>query len=187
MKTKEELEAVLKMVDETNQSATDLNDYHKMRRREGVLAVHEMMKESHTSEDMINQIFRHKKGLKDNHSDAKIINMKDYTAYNKKLAEIIEDVDSLYDNVYDNLISLACLDKWKEWDESQPIGAICNFSENALRDTGDKNIDLLFEMLDKMVEVREKINVSKTKDIMTDDEFDEFDESSDFDNFKNGA
>ena len=62
METKEELEAVLKIIDETNRSSTTLNDYHKMRRREEVLAVHEMLKESHTFEEMKNQIFKHKKG-----------------------------------------------------------------------------------------------------------------------------
>ena len=62
METKEELDRVLRIVDEMNQSETSLNDYWKKRRRDGVLEVHEMLKESHTFEEMKNQIFRHKKG-----------------------------------------------------------------------------------------------------------------------------
>jgi len=58
--TKEGLEEILKIVDETNLS-THLTDYHKMRRREGVLAVHEMLQQPCTSEDMRNQILRSRK------------------------------------------------------------------------------------------------------------------------------
>ena len=56
MKTKEELEAVLKMVDETNRSSTTINDYHKMRRREGVLEVHEMLQRPKSWEDIKNML-----------------------------------------------------------------------------------------------------------------------------------
>ena len=59
--TKEELEKILKMVDETNRTSTTLNDYCKKRRREGVLEVYKMMQQPNTYEEMKDQIFRHVK------------------------------------------------------------------------------------------------------------------------------
>jgi len=56
MKTKEELEWVLKIIDETNKTSTSLNDYHKKRRREEVLEVHEMLQRPKSWEEMNYQI-----------------------------------------------------------------------------------------------------------------------------------
>jgi hypothetical protein len=60
----------------------------------------------------------------DQHSEAKIIDFKGYAEYNKKLSEIMETVNDLGDEIYDSMFELACLDKWKEWDAEQPVGAI---------------------------------------------------------------
>jgi len=47
--------------------------------------------------------------------------------------------------------------KWKEWDDQQPVGAKIFVDEDMMRNTGDKNIDLLLEIWDKIEEVKEEI------------------------------
>jgi len=97
----------------------------------------------------------------DNQSEAKIIDLKDYVEYDKKLSEIMETAGDLAEDIYDSLFELACLDKWKNWSDSQPVGTVFDVDEEMLRNTGDKNIDCLWELLDKLVEVKEKIKVRK--------------------------
>ena len=112
----------------------------------------------------------------DNKSEAPIIDIRDFAKYQNQLSEIMEAVSDFSEEIHEGLFSLACADKWKEWSDSQPIGTVFDLSEEMLRNTGDKNIDLLFEILDKIAEVKEKIHVSqpveKTEDY-TSDEFDD--------------
>jgi hypothetical protein len=82
-------------------------------------------------------------------NDAKIINIKDYTEYNQKLSAIMEKVTALSDEIYEGLFPLALFSNWKEWDSEQPIGSKLHVDEDMLRNTGDKNIDILWELLDK--------------------------------------
>ena len=76
--------------------------------------------------------------------DASVIKFKNYARYQEKLSEIVEQVSDISDVIYDNLFSLACMGKWKEWDDQQPIGTELFVDEDMIRNTGDKNIDLLF-------------------------------------------
>jgi len=91
-------------------------------------------------------------------NNPKIISLTDYTEYRETLSQVIEKISAISDEIQDNLFNLACHGKWKEWDKQQPIGAEFYVDENMIRDTGDKNIDLLWEMLDKINEIKEKIN-----------------------------
>ena len=93
----------------------------------------------------------------DNHSEAKIINIKDYAEYNERLSEIMKTVNDLTEEIHESLFNLACLDKWKEWDANQEVGAEIFVTDDMLRNTGDKNIDLLWKILDKIMDVKEKI------------------------------
>jgi hypothetical protein len=86
-----------------------------------------------------------------------IISFEDHTQYQKTLSQLIEQVSAISDEIYDNLFALACQGKWKEWDNSQPIGTELHVDEEMLRNTGDKNIDLFWEILDKIEEVKKKI------------------------------
>ena len=90
--------------------------------------------------------------------DATVVKFKNYARYQEKLSEIVEQVSDISDVIYDNLFSLACMGKWKEWDDQQPIGTELYVDEDMIRNTGDKNIDLLLEIWDKIEEVKEKIN-----------------------------
>ena len=89
--------------------------------------------------------------------NTKIINLKDYALYRKTLSKLIKQINSISDKIHEHLFSLACQGKWKEWDRAQPVGTEFYVDEDMLRNTGDKNIDLLWEVLDKIEEVKEKI------------------------------
>jgi hypothetical protein len=59
--------------------------------------------------------------------------------------------------IHESLFNLACYGKWKKWDEAQPVGSEIYVDDEMLRNTGDKNIDLLWEVLDKIEEVKERM------------------------------
>ena len=90
-------------------------------------------------------------------NNPKIIRLKDNAQYKKALSKLIKQLNSLSDKIRDNLFNLACQGKWKEWDKTQPLGTEFYVDEEMLRNTGDKNIDLLWEVLDKIEDVKEKI------------------------------
>jgi len=95
--------------------------------------------------------------IKEENNIPKIVNLKQNTKYKKTLSKLINQLNSFSDKIRDNLFNLACQGKWKEWDKAQPIGTEFYVDEEMLRNTGDKNIDLLWEVLDKIEEVKEKI------------------------------
>jgi len=98
----------------------------------------------------------------------KIINLKGNAEYEKKLSEMMEKVGILSDEIYEGLFPLAIMGKWQEWEADQPIGGKLNVDEDMLRNTGDKNIDILWELLDKAEDVIERIGIiekpEKSKD-----------------------
>ena len=116
-----------------------------------------------------------------NHSEAPIIDIRDFAQYQKKLSEIMETVNNLGDEIHDGMFGLALLDKWKEWDEKQPVGTELYVNDDMLRNTGDKNIDLLWGLLDKIMDVRDVIHVSKPEEDATDDDLDFVEEKSTID------
>ena len=93
--------------------------------------------------------------------ETRIVQLKDYVQYHEKLEKTMELVDDISEKVYESLIDLACLNKWKEWSDEQPIGTIFEFTKDMLRNTGDNNIDILWELLDKISEVKENIRLTK--------------------------
>ena len=89
--------------------------------------------------------------------DATVIKFHNHAKYQEKLSEILEQVTEISTVIYENLFALACMGKWKEWDDQQPVGAKIFVDEDMIRNTGDKNIDLLLEIWDKIEEVKEEI------------------------------
>ena len=81
-------------------------------------------------------------------SDTKLISLEDQAQYDDKLSEIIDMVNTVSDTIRDNLFTLACMGKWRKWSNSQTVGTTFYVTEDILRATGDKNIDLLIEILD---------------------------------------
>ena len=95
--------------------------------------------------------------LSDQQGHPKIISLTDYAQYRKTLSKLIKQIDGISGKIHDKLFCLACQGKWKEWDKAQPIGTEIYIDDEMLRNTGDKNIDLLWEVLDKIGEVKERM------------------------------
>jgi hypothetical protein len=87
----------------------------------------------------------------------KIIHINDFNRYWELLSQIMDKVDVVSDEIYNNLFDLACLRKWKTWSDNQPLGTKIHVDEDMLRNTGDENIDFLWEVLDTIDEVRGKM------------------------------
>jgi len=92
-------------------------------------------------------------------SEGKIIPLETNQAYMNALKHNIDVLEQMESNIQLEMISLATSGKWKKWSDEQPDGTEFTFTEEMLRDTGDKNVDLLYELLDKMTEIREKFNI----------------------------
>jgi len=90
-------------------------------------------------------------------NNSKIISLNHYAQYKKTLSKLIKQMDSISNKIHDELFNLACQGKWEEWDKAQPVGTELYVDNEMLRNTGDQNIDLLWEVLDKIEEVKEKI------------------------------
>lgn len=78
--------------------------------------------------------------------------------YEKTQVEIADYLDEQIEILEQYITNLATQGKWKEWSDSQPVGAIFTFTEEMMRNTGDKNIDMLNELCDSMWEIRDKID-----------------------------
>jgi hypothetical protein len=88
---------------------------------------------------------------------AKVIPLNINQAYAKSIEQTIGTLEQMESEIHFQIIALAISGKWKKWSDDQPIGTEFIFKEEMLRDTGDKNVDLLCELMDKIVEVRKKM------------------------------
>ncbi|GHT21713.1 hypothetical protein FACS189430_02240 [Bacteroidia bacterium] len=95
----------------------------------------------------------------------KVIKFQQYTQYHKELSETAEFLEEMTDTLFSKMIGLATLDKWEQWNDAQSEGTIFHFSEEMLNNTGDKNVDILYELYEHTRAVQEelsaKCNVSK--------------------------
>jgi hypothetical protein len=87
-----------------------------------------------------------------------IINFHQHKQYRKELSEVVNQLTEMSSQIYSDMVNLALLGKWREWEEKQPIGAIFEFTEEMLRDTGDKNVDALAELMDKILNTKDALN-----------------------------
>ena len=82
---------------------------------------------------------------------------KNANIYRALLSKIVESLNAVSAEIQSELFNLACWGKWRAWNMKQPVGSEFYVSEDMLRNTGDKNIDLLWELLDKMEYVVKEI------------------------------
>lgn len=87
----------------------------------------------------------------------KMINFKKKIEYQKSLLETLDYIENIKNQLIGKMIDLAMLDKWQEWNKKQEEGAIFEFTEEMLKNTGDKNIDKLCEIIDKLEMVKYEI------------------------------
>jgi hypothetical protein len=84
-----------------------------------------------------------------------IVNFHQYTKYHKELAEVVTQLTDMSKQIHSGMVNLAILGKWQEWSDGQPEGAVFEFTEDMLRNTGDKNVDALAELMDKILDTKD--------------------------------
>lgn len=90
----------------------------------------------------------------------KIIDLNNRNKYQEELDGALKYLDQIKRELTTRAIHLAIADKWKEWDNKQKTGAVVQFSNNALQDIGDKNIDALIELTENIDTVQEVLQIS---------------------------
>ena len=75
---------------------------------------------------------------------AKVLDFEQYKedkeAYQDRLDETLEWLDEVAEELLTRCVNLAVADKWKEWDQGIPVGAVFDFDPQALSESGDENI-----------------------------------------------
>ena len=86
----------------------------------------------------------------------KIIKLKNED-YIERLNLIINELEEWENKLGEFAANLAVLDKWKEWSAEQSIGTYFEFSQEALFNTGDKNVDAIMELKEEVLEIISKL------------------------------
>jgi hypothetical protein len=81
-----------------------------------------------------------------------------YTMYHNTLSEVVEHLIDMSDQLFTDTINIAVSGKWQAWDAKQPDGAEFVFTEEMIRNTGDKNADILVELRDKIWDAKELLS-----------------------------
>ncbi len=87
----------------------------------------------------------------------KIVKLKDVTDYRKHTIQTTKLITTFQESLYAQIMNYAALDKWKDWSDSKEIGSVVPMDEPLLRSIDDKNIAILFELIDKCNESKERI------------------------------
>lgn len=89
----------------------------------------------------------------------KIINIHEHQReYKQQLQETLDYLVSVRDELFTHMINIASRGVWKEWMKKIPEGDSFQFSFDMLENTGDKNVEALWELYYKMEEVEGRIN-----------------------------
>lgn len=90
---------------------------------------------------------------------AKLIDIQDFSNYRAELNKAIEHLESVENQLLLNMFNLATTGKWKNWNNQQNEGDIFECTEEMLRNTGDENIDKLFEIFQKVSDVKSELSL----------------------------
>ena len=92
----------------------------------------------------------------------KIINLQEYhhqNEYSENIAETKSFLLEMQDELYTKMINIASAGVWKEWMDSIPIGGEFNFTSDMIENTGDKKVELLWELYYKISDVLHRIEL----------------------------
>ena len=79
------------------------------------------------------------------------------TEYEEEINKTKDILENIKTDIKDTMFSLATTGEWKEWSDTQPVGAIFTVTDEMLENTGDKNVDLLWELVYKINDVMDKL------------------------------
>ena len=77
--------------------------------------------------------------------------------YQDMLKEVIEQLEEMEERLSLMIVNVATSGAWKEWSDLISDGEYFYFGQEALRDTGDENVNSIFLLMDEVVLSREKI------------------------------
>lgn len=77
--------------------------------------------------------------------------------YRQRMADTVDKLSVMEQELHKLIVGLAVSGKWKEWSDKQPVGTQFNFTEEMLKDTGDKNVDELAGLIDEVIRVKEQL------------------------------
>lgn len=87
----------------------------------------------------------------------KSINLKNRMKYNDHSDKTVELISTFQASLYEQIVNMATLGKWKGWSDKKETGAIVQFEDDVLRNIDDQNIIKLFALFDKSNEIKEQI------------------------------
>jgi hypothetical protein len=84
-----------------------------------------------------------------------LVDFHQHKKYHKELVEIVNQLTDMSEQIHSGMVNLAILGKWQEWSGEQSEGTVFEFTEDMLRNTGDKNVDALVELMDKILDTKD--------------------------------
>ncbi|MDI1234532.1 MAG: hypothetical protein PSX81_09640 [bacterium] len=80
--------------------------------------------------------------------------------YQLALLELSGTISAMEEVLKDNMINLATIGKWKEWSDAIPEGDVFTFTEEMLSNTGDKNIEALYQLIHQMMAIKSNFKIN---------------------------
>ncbi len=77
--------------------------------------------------------------------------------YQNMLKEAVEQLEEMEERLSLMIVNIATSGVWKEWSDLMPDGEYFYFGRDALRDTGDENVNFIFVLMDEVILSKEKI------------------------------
>jgi hypothetical protein len=88
----------------------------------------------------------------------KIIPIRTYSIeYEEYVIEVKNDLNTMEDMLYGKMINLATKGAWKQWDETMQDGDSFTFEPEMLQNTGDKNINMLWDLYQKTINLKNNL------------------------------
>jgi len=91
----------------------------------------------------------------------KVVELVPFTeAYNNGMREVIEMLTSFKEQLFNEAIGLLMSGRWRKWSDEQPLGTIFNFREKEMLEAGDKTVNELLKLKEKVEELLGKMGRS---------------------------
>ena len=88
-----------------------------------------------------------------------IVPLRDSAEYEAQMRETVRFCAAVAEQLGADMVNLACLGRWRQWSDAQPIGTTFRFTGEMIRETGDANVDALlavYDALERFVAKNEK-------------------------------
>lgn len=79
--------------------------------------------------------------------------------YKERITDLHEFLKLTQEEIFTQMLYIASAGVWKEWMQTIKEGETFNFNSEMLENTGDKNIEILWELYNKIDEVIQRIKL----------------------------